>query len=125
MAKLPFRKLKIGPHKWEVKFAPLNDEDTRGRKYRKELAASGKHATFFGEADFEATLIRLNSNLKEEILGEVLLHECLHVIIDECNLRKQIKAADEEQVVQCMAASLLQVFRDNPKLLDVITNKQK
>jgi len=128
MSRLPFRKLKLGPHRWAVKQVDLNKEDTRSTRYKREmtnsLAKIGKHPFFFGVTDFENTEIRINSGINEEMLGEVLLHECMHIIIDECELRKQIKSSDEEQVVQSMAAFLLQIFRDNPKLIEVLVRKK-
>jgi len=125
MAKLPFRKLKIGPHKWDIKFAPLNDEDHRSKKYKKEMEGCGKHAVFFGETDFEKTLIRLNENMDEEMMGEVIVHEIIHIAIDECNLRAQIKVGDEEQIVQNLGVWLLMAFRDNPCLKDIIFPPKK
>lgn len=124
MIKLPFRKLKLGPHRWDIKLVDLDEEDTRSARYKREMANNlaklGKHPFFFGETNFEDTEIKINKNVNAQVLDEVLLHEILHVGIDECELRPQIKSAHEEQVVQAMAAFLLQVFRDNPKLKDLL-----
>lgn len=126
--KLPIKKIKIGSHKWDVKKADLSLPSHS--RISKEFKKYGMSDLFFGQVTWEDTCIRLNKDINQEALGEVLLHEILHVIMDEINLhkylRRDIKVSrpeQEEDVVQALACYILMVLRDNPRLIDFLLNK--
>jgi hypothetical protein len=125
MPKLPIRSLKIGSHRWKVIIVDLDAEDKRKSKELSNLKKIGSHALYYGEADFSTCTIRLNSKLNDQILGETLLHEILHVLIEEIPLTRVIKRENEENVVQGLGHSLVGVLRDNAKLLDIIRARKK
>lgn len=124
--KLPFRKIKIGPHKWAVKKTDL-DLPSHTRR-AKDLQKYGLDDVFFGEITWKDETIRINKNLKEQVVGEVLLHEILHAIFDEINLHSFLKPGkisryeQEEFLVQNLSVLLIMVLRDNPKLVEVLLN---
>ena len=124
--KLPFRKLKLGPHKWKVKQTKLAlPSHSRAAK---ELRKYGLDDIFFGEITWKDETIRIDKDLKEQVVGEVLLHEILHALFDEINLHSFLKpgtisrSEQEEFIVQNLAVLLIQVIRDNPKLIEVLRN---
>jgi hypothetical protein len=45
---------------------------------------------------------------------DTVLHELMHAVYSVCHLRV---SDDEERVVGMISSSLVQVFRDNPKLV--------
>jgi AAA+ ATPase superfamily predicted ATPase len=118
--KLPFRTLRICGQKWKIKLADLNKELSVSKKAEKRLDSVGQHAFYFGETWYEKELIRLNKDMEPGILGEVLLHEILHVLIDNSALRGYIGVKDEENVVLGLTQGLIAALRDNPKLLKVL-----
>ena len=124
--KLPLRKIKIGPHKWKVKQTDLNlPKHTRRAK---ELQKYGLDDIFFGQITWDDETILINKNLKQQVVGEVLLHEILHAVFDEINLRSFLepgtmsRSEQEEFIVQNLSVLLIMVLRDNPKLIEVLLN---
>lgn len=94
-------KIKIGAYDWRV------------------VLEEGEGDTC-GQADFGAHALRLwpeNLTSNNHLAG-TLLHECLHVIFDNGNLRqlKKDKEKREEQIVSAFEAGLVSLLRDNPKL---------
>lgn len=124
--RLPFRSIKIGAHKWKVKLGKLDliHHVRKIAKYEKY----GLEYLYFGDASWYNQTIRLNKDLPKEVAGEVLLHELFHVIMDEVGLHSYLKKEGdavelEESLVQNISQTLLTVFRDNPKVVEFILNK--
>lgn len=127
--KLPIRKVKVGAHSWHVKRENLSLP--RHSRVAKEYKKYGMSDVFFGEVTWQDNTIRLNEDLQQEALGEVLLHEILHVIMDEINLHKYLRRdinisrpEQEEDLVQNIACYILMVLRDNPKLVEILLNEK-
>lgn len=129
--RLPFRQIKIGPHKWKVKQTDLSLPSHTRRV--KELHKYGLDDIYFGEITWNDETIKIHKELKKQVVGEVLIHEVLHAVFDEINLRSFLlpkrkgtmsRSEQEEFIVQNLAVLLTMVLRDNPKLVELITNSK-
>ncbi len=60
-----------------------------------------------GQTDFEACSIVLDSKLNNRVMGQVLLHEIIHIIEYNANLEST------ESYIQTIASGLYQVLKDN------------
>lgn len=63
-----------------------------------------------GECDFEKKTIKVKRGMEKRAESETLLHECLHSIDTEMSERR----------IHHLSTNLYQIFKDNPKLLDII-----
>jgi Zn-dependent peptidase ImmA (M78 family) len=75
----------------------------------------------YGICDKDRTEIHLDPDQSEIRLRLSLVHELLHALSDLGDLRDMDSVAEEERVVR-MAPVLLQVIRENPKLLEYLTS---
>ena len=73
----------------------------------------------YGEVDHVEQVIRISKELKPQRKAETLLHEVVHTILFEL---RESELHDNERFVSSMAATLLQVFRDNPALLALLSS---
>lgn len=64
-------------------------------------------------------LIRIDPANPPRRIAETLLHESLHAIWDHYHM--QGDPAEEEQIVSVLATALIQIFRDNPEFLELLT----
>lgn len=53
-----------------------------------------------------------------------VLHEVLHAVASQAGMRDTLTEALEESTVKRLAPLLLQVLRDNPKLIEYLTNRR-
>jgi hypothetical protein len=67
--------------------------------------------------------IVLSKNQSYQSVTDTLLHEVLHAIWHESGLF-DIKKPSEEQIVRTISTWLCVVFRDNPKLLEIIQDSK-
>jgi hypothetical protein len=68
----------------------------------------------YGEFDERASTINIDVDASPEIIRETLLHEILHAILG-------MYERDDEALVRLLSPMLLQVLRDNPKLVLALT----
>lgn len=76
-----------------------------------------------GIIDYVKTEIKLKEDIAEKRL-DVLMHEIVHGIFIERNINDKIPADDLELVVDEFAKGMLNVMRDNPDLLRLISKSQ-
>ena len=67
--------------------------------------------------------IVLSKNQSHQSVSDTLLHEVLHAIWHESGLF-DIKRPSEEQIVRTFSTWLCIVYRDNPKLLEIIKDSK-
>lgn len=70
----------------------------------------------YGMCDRATLVILIQEDLTPQKQAEVLLHEILHACYDNAGLNME-PTLEEERVVNGMGYQLLQVIRDNPKLM--------
>lgn len=97
--------LKIGP----ITFAVSEVEG---------LVVGGK--TVWGDANMGDSTITVEESLAPGPKCATLLHEVVHVALDYAGYRE---IAQNEGVVNSLAHSLLQVLRDNPEFVEVLTGE--
>lgn len=76
-----------------------------------------------GATDVDEKKIYINTNFNEECQKETLLHELLHVVLNDCSLFKHPIENDEDQeeyIIRYMSPKLYQVLRDNKELREFI-----
>lgn len=76
-----------------------------------------------GIIDYVKTEIKLKEDIAEKRL-DVLMHEIVHGILIERNINDRIPADDLELVVDEFAKGMLNVMRDNPDLLRLVSRLQ-
>ena len=85
-------------------------------KYKiRSMLKTERDKDYMGLCCYANKTIYLNTEYKEE-LPSTLLHELLHAIISERNL----PAKREEELVVGLERGLMQVFAENPKIVDFI-----
>lgn len=93
--------VKVGPHIYSVL-----------RKTTAQLPGSN------GTCDFDKTEIWILNRLRRSKAKEILLHEVLHA----CTYRfLNDRFTDDEEFVEKLTPSLLQVLQDNPELVQYLT----
>ena len=76
-----------------------------------------------GIIDYVKTEIKLKEDIAEKRL-DVLMHEIVHGILIERNINDKIPTDDLELVVDEFAKGMLNVMRDNPDLLRLVSKSQ-
>lgn len=97
------RKLKIGPYTYSIELYP-------DATYSDHGACVYNHQTIF-----------ISPNQHAERAGDTLLHEVLHAVWDLSGF-DQVADLNEENIVRSIATWLTLVLKDNPKLVEFITN---
>ena len=94
------RYLKIGPFSYTVELHEgyWNKDDVR----------------VYGEVDERSATINLDVDASPEVVRDSILHEIIHAIL-------MMYDKDDEDLVRLLAPMLLQVMRDNPKLVLALT----
>ena len=64
--------------------------------------------------------IKIRENLPAQIYRETLLHEVWHVVVEAMGLHNESESA-EEQLVCLNTLATVDIFRNNPDLVEVIT----
>lgn len=94
--------VKVGPHVYTV--------------LRKPASALGEN---LGHCDSSSLQIWIKERLRRSKAQEILLHELLHAIVLQA--LDTTKKHDDESYVVVTAPLLLQVFHDNPELVEYLT----
>jgi hypothetical protein len=104
----PPAKLRIGGMVWTVSIDPEVQDD----------GEAGTTVPF-------SQRIKLAPGQGPDYERDTLLHEVLHAVLFATNLRKMegFGTQHEESVVLAMSPILLQVLRDNPRLLTYLTER--
>jgi hypothetical protein len=68
----------------------------------------------YGETDERTATINLDIDASPEVIRDAIVHEILHAIL-------MMYDKDDEDLVRLLAPMLLQVIRDNPKLMIALT----
>lgn len=94
------RYLKIGPFNYTVELHEgyWNKDDVR----------------VYGEVDERSATINLDVDASPEVVRDSILHEIIHAIL-------MMYDKDDEDLVRLLAPMLLQVIRDNSRLMLVLT----
>lgn len=89
------------------------------RDFRVEewLPRAAEASCKYGECDRHNGIIRLRTDLQEQVIGQVLLHEIIHAAFGMGDLN----TPDEEKVVTVLAVQLAQIIRDNPETIEFIS----
>ena len=68
----------------------------------------------YGEVDERAATINLDVDASPEVIRDSIVHEIIHAIL-------MMYDKDDEDLVRVLAPMLLQVIRDNPRLMLALT----
>lgn len=100
------RTIKVGPHVYTVVRATAEDKPD-----------------ILGHADFDAMEIVLRKGLRTTKLKEILLHELLHCCTypSFTGVYEENEKYTPEDIVNAVAPPLLQMLKDNPKLVEFLT----
>lgn len=96
--------LYAGPHRLTFESDPV-------------LSDEGK----MGEADTDRNTIRYAEGYPLSQEQESILHETLHVAFVQTGLRDELGIEYEEAVIGRLSPVLLQIVRDNPALIEYLT----
>lgn len=113
-------RLKVGPHTFKIKLKKLNI-----RKKRVSLKDTHYQSILYGQCNFKAGKIEIEQDSTKSVRTETLIHELFHILIECGNLGRMLTAEEEEAIVQNLAVWMLQVFKDNPKLIEIIQSYDK
>jgi hypothetical protein len=90
---------------------------------RDEMLAACRNelADLLGHTDRRRCVILIEPDQADCQKRDTLLHETLHIVADLAGLADEWGAKKEETTVSRLSPVLLQVLRDNPKLLAYLT----
>lgn len=77
----------------------------------------------YGQSDMRDSTILLSPEQSAGQLRDTMLHEVLHCVMDQTNIRHGGDKAliptgdDEERLIHALSPALLAVLRDNPRLI--------
>lgn len=77
-----------------------------------------------GVCDRDAGVMFLEAELGYDRAREVILHETIHAVIGQSGVHKDILHGHEEALVNRISPILLAVIRDNPKLIEFLTDRR-
>ena len=86
------------------------------RYYRAQRSTFGRESLVWGETLHSEGKINIESELVDNLVPEIFMHEVLHCIWSEWCFGKD--ELNQEDAVSGMANGLTTVLLDNPKLLD-------
>ena len=95
-------KIKVGFLTYKVEAIPKEVADAKG---------------VYGYVNHTKQIIRVDEELSAERYKEVLLHEILHTVYNMWGIND---GEQEEEIVNKMGNGLATVFRDNPKLKEIL-----
>lgn len=104
--KLPIRKVSVGHVTYDLEFV-------------KDLK-NWRGVDLMGNCDHRNLRLELDEDLHPRHVGNTLLHEILHAIWGVYRL----PVKDEERYVETLATTLVSLFRQNPRLYEVITRNE-
>lgn len=68
-----------------------------------------------GSVNSNKRIIYIEDGLHPHDLLDTIIHECMHVMVDDSNL---VDESDEEKLVATLSNKFTELFIRNPKLLD-------
>jgi len=74
-----------------------------------------------GDLNRETKVIRITKDLEQQVKKETLLHELLHVTLDDYSIEDDL----EEKIVRLLSPRIMELFKRNPKLLEVLFGKEE
>lgn len=77
----------------------------------------------YGVTDTHLKTISLTTKYPDYPMVEIFLHEILHALFKEYMLLGSITGEEEESVVTALAKGLINLFIDNPMVLEYIKNR--
>lgn len=78
--------------------------------------------TVVGSVNMNKRLIQIEKNQSPHDMLDTVIHECMHVMIDDSNL---VDEPDEEKLVSTLSNKLTELFIRNPRLLDWMRQQVK
>ena len=85
----------------------------------------------YGKTDTHTKTVTMYAHKNQEIVRETLLHELLHVVMEDkaeavFNFDPDKKEYDkEENLIRLISPVLMQLIIDNPELVDFLSKKSK
>lgn len=73
-----------------------------------------------GIMNYDRQRIAIDPDIPQDIATDTTMHEILHVIFYMSGLRDDFEVKEQERIVNTFATPLIQVIRDNPKLIEYI-----
>ncbi len=118
------RRIKVGHLNFRVRYLGPSKMDLPTTKDERALARIGSHFMSYGYCypEGDPPLIAINGELSGRMLAESLLHECMHIVLEQTGQTGKsgaIKRGREESMVQATMALLAQILFENPKLLEL------
>ena len=98
-------KLRIGAYTYQVKMDPKLSEV----------------ANVLGTCLSDSLIILVDHNLPDELEAETLLHEALHAIWHQTSLAKKYNDEEEEYIVWQISPHIFRMLRENPRLVEWLT----
>ena len=74
-------------------------------------------------ADFHKDRIRIAAHTRKAAAREHMLHELLHKIWEKSGLTDSYARTTEEFIITCLTGWLVDILRDNPELVEFITEE--
>lgn len=103
MAKLSVSKVKVGPYVYDVEYIPeLKDEVNLDEK-------------IYGNHHHGKLTIRIEGLDNKQVQVATMWHELMHAMFDLAGV--QLGQAAEESVCTSLSPIIVQIIKDNPKLL--------
>lgn len=81
--------------------------------------------TVLGVCDRDENVMFMETNVGYDKAREVTLHEVVHAAVGAARLHKDIIHDHEESVVDRLTPVLLAIIRDNPKLIEFLTDRRQ
>lgn len=69
-----------------------------------------------GKISYQMTKIEIESEISSESILESIIHECMHGLFQHADY----KPDDNEHIIKILSNGFIQLFRDNPKLIEMI-----
>jgi hypothetical protein len=82
-------------------------------KEKKKIRSRGDY--YIGLHDYQNAQITVDKTLAEQIKAAVLVHECVHAILNEAGMREH-----SEEMVDILGKGFTALIRHNPELMEYI-----
>ena len=106
-------KVRVGPHRYRIRY----DKDAIDLK-----ATEHNERRLYGLTEPVSQLIHIDPTLAASQMRDTVLHEVLHACLSLIGADEFLSPSKEERLVRALSPALLQVLRDNPKLVRFLTD---
>jgi len=97
-----------------------------GRKIEVKFCESGNWADGgMGRFDDKKSQILIDSNMNQDTQASTLLHEIIHLALESHDIREIHSMREMETATCTIEIALLQIFRDNPAVVDFIAQRRE